>query len=1289
MLVGIALGAFPAVADAEPSSGSPIAAPPGQFRFRVFGAGEGLKNLVVWSLAQDAAGQIWVGTDDGAYRYDGKRFTLYGVDDGLLSSAVTVLGVGIDGEVCAGGSEGLACWDQTAGRFRSMEPLGIPRVPIRAIDHRHDQVWVGTDQGLYVRNRDRYFHLAPGWPTDNRTAVPSVWADARGVVAAYGTHVLLGDGDGAWRPGGDPRIGPEPIDGIVRDSRGQVWVRTAVKMWLWSPDSGALVDMSEGLPPNLDGAGRPAAMALGPDDEIWVGTDRGPAFRRDGRWQIATRERGLPASLVRAMLIDHEGSTWVGTRGVMQWTGRSFTERYDEASGFPGDIAWTIGRDSKGELAFGTDRCLVRPAADGRGWICHPGTTERIVRSFVSMPDGGMFIGGAPGDLLYLAPDGQTTSLRPEPYRPEDHILALELAEGDLWVGTRTSLFRLPGARAPSMREGGAPARPGLFERITIPGVGTTTRISHLLRADDRLWVTTSAGLAVRERGTWRVFGKADGLRSVGTRYLVRRANGRMCVSYTEAIGFSCFRYDGERITGFEHVGVQQGLAAGMVYFLVEDRAGRLWVGTGNGIDIVASSGLGPMAIDHFGEEDGLAGNDGAAKGAYLDTDGSLWMGASGGMSRISAQHYRGPPPPPQARVLDGRLAGRTIALGGDAPLIASHDANALLVSYATGTFLDPGRTTFQTRLLPVESEWSTNPSAEVRTPALPAGTYRLGARARIGAGPWGPTTEIGFEVRPAWWQTTWVVGSLVGAVLCALGLLIAWRYRARVRRRTRQLIEEAHLLEARVAARTAELDDRNRGMRMVLDNVAQGFVTLDLDGVMASERSAIVDTWFGSPPPGTKLADLVAARTDESEPFPVWLSFGLDSLRDGIEPYELIALRLPSRFAIGEQTFDVAYSPIRAGEEVQRVLLIISDVTAQVAAERAERVERDLFAIFKRLSSDRSGFEEFVHDTNEQVASLEIADDAVVEKRIVHTLKGNCALFGLEGYSELCHRVEDELAAQDGAPLSAAQRELVVNGWRQLVAKVMAMLGGERRLVVEVERSELAAVIDYAERGGSGRELAMRMLAWSREPVSRRFERLARHASQLAVQLGKATPEIAIRDGGVRLDPVRWAPFWAALVHVVRNAVDHGIEPSAERARLGKPEQGTLTLTASEGGGRVRIAIGDDGGGIDWEALQRKAERAGVPSATREDLEDALFLDGISTREQVTMTSGRGVGLAMLREEVRVRGGTIHIDSTPGAGTTITFELPGDTLAITAFAADAPRHTTRLLRSDVAAKSQ
>jgi PAS domain S-box-containing protein len=742
--------------------------PLGQYRFRVFAGAEGLRNLVITSIAQDGNGLLWLATDDGVYRFDGEQFMHLSLDHGLTSSAIYVVGVRPDGTVCAGSRGGLGCWD--GERFSQETTQGLPGVPVDTMVTYGGKTWVGTDGGgLYVQGDGGVFVPAEGWPAPQAT-IRALWADANGLVVGDGATVQLSSGDGVWQSIGDVGIGGDAINAVLRDLQGALWIRTASHLWCLPPGAARASDVSDGLPTGYDVVNVPNAMALGPRGEVMVGTDVGIAYRESGRWSLIDHAVGMPAAAARTLFTDREGTLWIGAVGLFQLRGRGVIERYDVPSGMPGNIVWGFKRDREGTLWVGTNRCLARAIA-GR-WKCVDGTEGRVFRAIVFPPQGGVFAGGSPSDLMYIDPRGRMTALDFD--RNEDRtILSLALGpDGDLWIGTSLGMFRL------------AHAVPGPIERVEIPRVKPSGRFAAIAVFGDEVWTATDEGILVLDRGAWHLFNTKSGFRSAAMRRVLRRADGQMCASYSEAVGVVCFRYDHGAVSQLHHIGPEQGLTTGMAYFLGEDRQQRLWIGTGDGVDVVTAYG-----IDHFDDSDGLAGNDSAATAFLADGDGSLWLGSTGGATHVLAQYYDGPPHPPRTAFINGRLGDRSIIKARGA-LEVPHDRSALTLEFASSSMLDPKRVEYQTRLSPIETEWSVSHQRFARYPALLPGSYHFEVRARLGAGSWGPATELRFAVLPAWWQTGWFLVVMILAGLALIGGLFALRQRAVLRRRTRQLHE-------------------------------------------------------------------------------------------------------------------------------------------------------------------------------------------------------------------------------------------------------------------------------------------------------------------------------------------------------------------------------------------------------------------------------------------------------------------------------------------------------------------
>ncbi|MEP7052470.1 MAG: ATP-binding protein [Pseudomonadota bacterium] len=459
--------------------------------------------------------------------------------------------------------------------------------------------------------------------------------------------------------------------------------------------------------------------------------------------------------------------------------------------------------------------------------------------------------------------------------------------------------------------------------------------------------------------------------------------------------------------------------------------------------------------------------------------------------------------------------------------------------------------------------------------------------------------------------------------------------------------------LEQRVQERTQELARTNEELRLVLDNVDQALLTVDLDGRLAPGRSSAVDRWFGPCADGPRFHEHVNADPRFAQLF----ELGLEALREDFLPRAICLEQMPKRLIVGERHFDCRYLPIEQGEQLLALLLVIDDVTERLTRAREDAAQRELLAAFTALMRDRHGFLAFFQDTEQLLQGLAAPDaDIATQKRLLHTLKGNTATFGLRVIAELCHAAEDELA--NDRAIKSETFEQLRSRWGVVAQTLRAVMPQQQR-TVELSRQDLSHLSKLTERGASAAALMSELQRLWTEPLERPLQRLAQHADSLAVRLSKGHLDVEIDADGVRLDPERWAPLWSALIHIVRNAVDHGIETPGERQQRGKPERGRLRFIAHREGQGYRLEIVDDGRGIDWQSVQRLCETQARPVRSRRELVQALLSPGFSTRGEVTETSGRGWGLAAVDSVVRELGGTLDVDPEWAEGTRWTLTFP------------------------------
>ena len=193
-------------------------------------------------------------------------------------------------------------------------------------------------------------------------------------------------------------------------------------------------------------------------------------------------------------------------------------------------------------------------------------------------------------------------------------------------------------------------------------------------------------------------------------------------------------------------------------------------------------------------------------------------------------------------------------------------------------------------------------------------------------------------------------------------------------------------------------------------------------------------------------------------------------------------------------------------------------------------------------------------------------------------------------------------------------------------------------------------------------RDLQESVMAIRAQPVRSVFQRMPRLVREVAAMCGKEV-RLVTEGEGTEVDKTVIERLSDPITHMVRNAIDHGIESTADRLKAGKSAEGVVRLSAAHRSGRILIEVGDDGGGINRERVKAIAVKNGLipPEAPLSDdeIDNLIFLPGFSTATQVSDISGRGVGMDVVRSSIVALGGRISISSRPGLGSTFTLSLP------------------------------
>lgn len=771
--------------------------PPGRFSFRTYGTEHGLGNLAPSHLLQDRQGYIWVGTEDGLYRYDGQRFQPFDRRSGLPSTYITAIHEDPKGTLWVGTYAGLA---RREGRgFVAVKPEeGIARVPVEGIaSDASNLLWVATQQGLLVSRAGGAFQAAQGWPGGEAGAIycrnssGKVWAAAWQAGGKGKGSIVLQFTAGAWRSFGR-QGGPwaDHIDSLLEDAKGRVWARTRRDLWVLMPGE---AEFKRAAVPWSTVISARAALSENKDGGLFLPTDEGFLTLKADAWSRTGTAQGLPVAWARDVLQDREGSLWVASLGVQRLLGRGAWIAFTTKEGLPSEVVWNLFRDRERRLWVGTDKGLARGTA--KGWEAVPGTERNVIRTVVEDSAGRLYLAGSPVEVLRMDP----RTRRLERFGREAGLdgrrifrLALDRA-GNLWVATEGGgLYTAPVAGATPLR----------FRNVVLPGGRQGEYISGLaVDGQGRLWASGEAGLAVLDQGNWKRFTDKDGLTETHVAYAYPTRGGDLYIAYFEEAGVAVARYEDGRLQ-IRHPQKDGGsLTSQKVYMIGEDIGGRIWIGTGVGVIMIAG-----RIEEHFRASDGLVGEDCNNMAFLAEPNGDVWVGTSAGAARFDARAWSGSPVPPETAILAMKLGDSAWDGPPQERPRVPHAANTFECRFASLSFARETALQYETRLVGVEPEWHATGTREVRFPALPPGDYRFEVRSRIGQGEWGPAGAAEFTILPAWWQTWWFRGLVALSAIGLVALVLWWRIQA-LRRRNRHL-------EEIVAARTQELKAANEALR-------------------------------------------------------------------------------------------------------------------------------------------------------------------------------------------------------------------------------------------------------------------------------------------------------------------------------------------------------------------------------------------------------------------------------------------------------------------------------------------
>jgi diguanylate cyclase (GGDEF)-like protein len=799
-----------------------------QYVFRAFRQAEGLKNLAINDLAADRQGFLWVATENGVYRFLGSGFERFGPEQGLSELNVRAVLVAPDDTVWAATLANLYHWDGHRFVAAGRDPIPLAAWNDMAVEDAHHLLIV-KEARLYRLEHDDQNHMVSFLPVFSgiqltvqpelsQVSSVSVVHDPAAGVQVPRLQVWIGCGKQlcSWAErdtgGGVPPLADKvtewgekqgvahvPWESVFLDRAGTLWARGPDKVSVLPRQARRFVDRS------IPGSTAGSAYGHGPfiedrEGRVLGASEDGIARWNGSRWENIGTANGLPLSgdLVR-MVFDAAGDPWIATRGngLFDWAGYENWEGWNDTAALPSADVWTIVPD-RDRVLLGTDKgpawVDLRTGKAGslpqlRTWGFGPLYTMGANR------DGTLWGGTKSASVLVIDP--KTGKTKQTATLPALITRSLGDAAGHVFFTTNGGIF---------VREAGKTMAVPQMEKDADALLGASRQVNAGCQSPDgTLWFMTTNRLLRLQNGHWTV-PAIDGVhRPAGVLLdLACTADGSVWIT-GEQTGTWRITPGRDRLDSSPLWLPEEFRALTPVAIAVDSR-GWVWLGTDAGLLVWNGQEWRQLT-----QESGLIWNDVNQGAMTFATDGSLWIGTSGGIARLLHPERAFDPVPLSAEVTSIRRGDETYPVAAGIELPWSQ--LPLSFQLSSPAMRNRSQLVFEYRMDGSHSNWMESRDGVAVFNGLPPGTYTFTARARnLGLNSFSPAINVQVRVLPPWWRTWWFT------TLCGLACILLFVGVDRLRER--HLLEKSRELEFQVKKRTVELEDRVTEVRLAEEQI-------------------------------------------------------------------------------------------------------------------------------------------------------------------------------------------------------------------------------------------------------------------------------------------------------------------------------------------------------------------------------------------------------------------------------------------------------------------------------------
>lgn len=866
-------------------------------RFDQISLEEGLSQSVVNVIMQDRKGFLWIGTDDGLNRYDGYSFTVFKPDTNnpasLNDRSISALVEDQQGYLWIGTRQGgLNRYDPVSGKFEyylheDSDDGTIASDSIHSLYLDETGLWIGTDNGLdfleFETGELTHFHVSEDTPPDDRSLssnnIRVLYKDSKGLLwIGTGTSGLnvYDPQNGTFKVYSHDRndsqtISSNRILSITEGRDGSIWIGTANGLNQFNPSRNAFRRFENSRYKEFSLAGNIVySLHIDQTGGLWIGTNKGlDRFDQNGSKFIHHQSQpGISNSLsnnqVLSIYEDRSGVLWIGTfgGGLNKYNRQQdrfayFRHNPNDDNSLNSNFILAILAEEKDRVWIGTlDNGLNRfePATEKfTHFVSNPGIpaslSDNSINALYMDSSGTLWVGTGVALDQFDPVTSRFTHYQPEPTSESESAnisvsAIFEDSSKQLWVGTNLGLM--------------------LFNRNThtftefILGEGGSENtapfnITYLIEDGNRnLWVGTfddglkridlDEGIVTHFRSDPN---NRNSLSNNAILCLYKDAGGALWIG-THGGGLNRLDIASETFTHFTE---NEGLPNNVIYGILEDDSGNLWLSTNFGLSRFDSRSL---TFRNFTASDGLQSNEFNQDAFARDSEGKMYFGGINGLNVFQPREIKDNPYQPNVALTAVTVDGEPIA-GEQTPeymerIVLQWPRDSFEFEFAAFAFEQPGKNKYSYMLEGFDPNWiEIGGQRNGRYTNLPGGTYTLRLRGTNSDGTWSETEKpIEVVVVPPFWETWWFGGLLIMAFGAMVAGGLRWRVK-RVESRNREL-------ERLVRLRTADLEKRNSEIEalyladekiirsVTLNHIFQTLVNVSVS-MLQADRS-VVFTW-------------------------------------------------------------------------------------------------------------------------------------------------------------------------------------------------------------------------------------------------------------------------------------------------------------------------------------------------------------------------------------------------------------------------------------------------------------